>query len=436
VAAEPVSGATPVSTLPAHLIALPVLERLTGERSGVVLGAGASACWVDLDGFVVAVTTREVPLLPNAVALAAGSGTLRRPGLPAGSAARFAPGRIDLGPLRVTWDPTAPPAWDPTVPEATGAAPEALARRGVALLAALATAGAPGRDTLGADPDPAVGRSKDLNRGPNAGLSEDPNAGLSEDPNAESGAVDNRGPPNRGSATLPLRGPQHRRVRLEGARVRGVGLEGAQFQQPQQPAGSKGVQPQEPQQRRVEGPDLPARAEVAGPAALVRELVGELARIGLPTAIDPDGAAALARLFRAVGERDPGPAAGAARALLGRGPGLTPEGDDLLAAVAGGLAVLGPAGGWDRSVLDGFLAALVGPAAERTTALSVTLLELAARGRLVEPAGRLLDLGPGGEAGWPAALARLQRLGHGSGRAYAAGIAATARLLAAGSPVG
>ena len=296
--------------LPAHLVATPVLERLAGGRSGVVLGAGATACWVDLDGFVVAVTTREVPLLPNAVALAAGSGSLRRAGLAAGTVARSAPGRIDLGTLRVTWDPTAPPAWDPTVPEAAQAAPEALAGRAAAIL---------------------------------------------------------------------------------------------------------GIR----------------RREVGDPDALVREL----AATGLPTAADPGGAAGLARLLHAVRDRDPGAAAGAARELLGRGPGLTPEGDDLLAAVAGSLAVLGPAAGWDRPVLTGFLAALVAAAPERTTALSATLLELAARGMLAEPAGRLLDLGPGAEAAWPAALARLERLGHGSGRAYATGIAATFNLMAAG-PVG
>jgi Protein of unknown function (DUF2877) len=291
-------------TLPAHLVATPVLECLAGERSGVVLGAGSSASWVDLDGFVVAVTTREVPLLPNAVALAAGSGSLQRAGAAAGTVARFAPGRIDLGTLRVTWDPTAPPTWDPTVPEATHASPETLARRGAALL------------------------------------------------------------------------------------------------RPQQPG--------------VLGPDA---------------LVGELTRIGLPTAGDPDGSAGLIRLFRAVRERNPEPAGAAAGQLLGRGPGLTPEGDDLLAAVAGTLAVLGPAAGWDRPVLARFLAALLDPAPGRTTALSATLLELAARRRLIEPAGRLLDLGPGAEAAWPAALARLERLGHGSGRAYAAGIAATTSLL-------
>ena len=281
-----------MAVLPAHLVATPVLERLTGSQDGTVLGAGATAAWVDVGGFVVAITTREVPLLPNAVALGAGSGALLRPGLAAGTRARLAPGRVDLGALQVTWDPAAPPSWDPTVrvPQAVG--PEAIADRAAALRGAL-------------------------------------------------GAVDSHGKPPPERATL-----------------------------------------------------------------------------------DP--------LFQAVRGRDPALAAGAARGLLGRGPGLTPEGDDLVAAVAGTLAVLGPAAGWDRPVLAGFLAALVEPARERTTALSATLLELAAQGRLAEPAGRLLDLSPHGEAAWPAALARLERLGHGSGRAYAAGIAATISLLAGG----
>jgi Protein of unknown function (DUF2877) len=300
-----------VPTHPAHLVALPVLERLTGERSGVVLGAGATACWVELDGFVVAITTREVPLLPNAVALATGSGALPRPGAAAGRVARLAPGRVELGALRVTWDPATPPAWDPTVPAPREAGPQALARRGAALLAA-----------LGVGPDASTAADRGLR------------------------AVDN------------------------------------------------------------------------------------LARVGLPTATDPDGAAGLARLFQAVRQRDPEPGSRAARELLGRGPGLTPEGDDLVAAVAGTLAVLGPVAGWERPVLTSVLAALVEPAPERTTALSATLLKLATRGQLAEPAGRLLDLGPDGEAAWPAALTRLERLGHGSGRAYAAGIAATTGLLA------
>jgi hypothetical protein len=296
-----------VVTLPAHLVAAPVLERAGGGRRGAVLGVGATAAWVDLDGFVVAVTTREVPLLPNAVALAAGAGTLPWNGVVPGAAARLSPGRVDLGGLRITWDPAAPPVWDPAVPAPDGATPGAVARRGEDLLHAL------------------------------------------------------------------------------------------------------GVNP-------------------AG-------LVEELARVGLATAADPEGAAGLALLFRAVRERDPDAAATASRALVGRGPGLTPEGDDLLAAVAGAVAVLGPASGFDEPGRGRFLAAL-GPGPGRTTALSATLLALASEGRLAEPAGRLLDLSPAGETAWPGALARLERLGHGSGRAYAAGIAATATLLAAGAPGG
>jgi hypothetical protein len=152
-----------VPSFPAHLVARPVLERLTRTLDGMVLGAGATAVWVDVGGFVVAITTREVPLLPNAVALGAGSGALLRPGLAAGARARLAPGRVDLGVLQVTWDPAAPPSWDPMVPVPPAVGPEAIADRAVALRRAL-------------------------------------------------GAVDNLAKPPPERATLPLRGPQQPRV--------------------------------------------------------------------------------------------------------------------------------------------------------------------------------------------------------------------------------
>jgi hypothetical protein len=296
-----------VTVLPAYRVATPVLERLSGGLGGTLLGAGATAAWVDLGGFVLAVTTREVPLLPNAVALTAGAGGLGRAG-GAGGAVRCLPGRVELGGLRVVWDPADPPAWDPAVRVAGGAA---VGRRGEAVLAAAG-----------------VGAARD-------------------------------------------------------------------------------------------------------PGGLVRGL----ARVGLATAGEPEGAVGVELLLRAVVGRDAGLGAEAAGVLVGRGPGLTPEGDDLLAAVAGALVVLGPVVGFGGGGLGELVGALV-ETEGRTTALATTLLELAGRGLLAEPAGRLLDLSPGGELAWPGALRRLERLGHGSGRAYALGIGAAAWLLAAGGGVG
>jgi hypothetical protein len=110
----------------------------------------------------------------------------------------------------------------------------------------------------------------------------------------------------------------------------------------------------------------------------------------------------------------------AADRLIGLGPGLTPEGDDLLAATAAVVA----AGPWPPAKKAEWLRALLPPDLHgRTTALSATLLELAARAQVVEPLQGLF--GPA----WRPALARLVRIGHSTGRAYATAAATAATLL-------
>ena len=125
--------------------------------------------------------------------------------------------------------------------------------------------------------------------------------------------------------------------------------------------------------------------------------------------------------------RDPAAASKAADALVGRGPGLTPEGDDLLAAAAIAVRALAPAAGLDGDRAASLAQALC-PARveERTTLLSATLLRLAAGGSGPEPVQRLL--GGGGPA---AALEELLRLGQSTGRAYAVGLGIAAHALVA-----
>ncbi len=118
-------------------------------------------------------------------------------------------------------------------------------------------------------------------------------------------------------------------------------------------------------------------------------------------------------LVRAVETRNPSLAAAVGARLIGRGGGLTPEGDDLVAGVAAVVASLD----WPGALREAWLGALVGAELRRrTTALSATLLELAVLGMGPEPLQALLR----GDAG---ALARLEALGHSTGRAIARGAA-------------
>lgn len=105
-----------------------------------------------------------------------------------------------------------------------------------------------------------------------------------------------------------------------------------------------------------------------------------------------------------------------AAAVGGRGPGLTPSGDDLLAGV---LVVArlawGPAA---RRRLDAVLAAV------RTTEVAGAFLAWAARGQSVAPAHDwLVAVAAGDRPAGEAALHRLHAMGASSGRHLAAGLA-------------
>ena len=121
-----------------------------------------------------------------------------------------------------------------------------------------------------------------------------------------------------------------------------------------------------------------------------------------------DGSAALLRWLDLEGEDD---ARLASERLIGRGPGLTPVGDDLLAGVGFARAMVGS----DPRALG----ALCPPDVDlRTNALGATLLRLAVQGRAIEAAARLMDP----RSDLREALARLRRFGRTTGSAYALGI--------------
>jgi Protein of unknown function (DUF2877) len=110
-----------------------------------------------------------------------------------------------------------------------------------------------------------------------------------------------------------------------------------------------------------------------------------------------------------------GDAAGAVSPLLGRGTGLTPAGDDLVAGALAALRAL------RSSAADRLGAAVRALAPAATTRLSAALLEAADVGGLVpEAAGVLRALAGGGDV--QAAADRLVALGHSSGWHLAAGL--------------
>jgi hypothetical protein len=123
---------------------------------------------------------------------------------------------------------------------------------------------------------------------------------------------------------------------------------------------------------------------------------------------------------------DPEEVAKAARILTGRGPGLTPDGDDLLAAAAAATVAFETPSGVPSARICA--AMLMNDLEERTSSLSASLLRLAAEGQVIDPVRSLLDLGAE-RAVWTRALARLERIGHGTGGTYVRGCALTALAL-------
>jgi hypothetical protein len=291
----------------AEAIATPVLELAAGGgRHGTVAGVTEAAAYLELEGSVLALTARRVPLMPNGIAVDV------RPGREAwprpGAAVALERGRIRSGGRAlVAWSPDQPPAWEARVP--------------------------------------------------------------------------------------PLRADQHAEGLARGrALLEALGVHG---------------EPTATELARVVGASWLASSNSAGRR---------------------DGGLEL--LLRAAAERDADLAARAAALLVGRGEGLTPEGDDLLAGAAAAGAAAGGAARWPAADRGAWLAALRPPDLERrTTPLSATLLELAIRGQVMQPVHALLDVSPGGAEGWQAALRTLLRIGHSTGPAYAAQVAATLVLL-------
>ena len=147
---------------------------------------------------------------------------------------------------------------------------------------------------------------------------------------------------------------------------------------------------------------------------------------------DEAAGAALDLLHDAVWRMDVEAAAAASALLVGRGSGLTPIGDDVLAAAALTIHAIGEASGCSASKVHAFAKALAPTGVhQRTTPISATLLALAGRGRAIRPAQTLLDPRPLSTEALGATVRELDSLGHSTGGAYVNTIGALAQVLSA-----
>lgn len=152
----------------------------------------------------------------------------------------------------------------------------------------------------------------------------------------------------------------------------------------------------------------PARVHFGRPSR-VGVLALSSAAAGHDIGVEHDRVAALGR----VGD-DPAAQFVAVAALLGRGPGLTPSGDDVLAGFLLGARAFGRA-------VPGGLAAVATLARGATTALSAQLLGHAARGECVAEFAAVVAALTGRPAA-PDAVGRLLAVGHTTGAALAVGL--------------
>jgi hypothetical protein len=193
---------------------------------------------------------------------------------------------------------------------------------------------------------------------------------------------------------------------------------------------------------------LAAQAGDEGCGRLAAHLPALMAGDAPPAAIQADPvlrgiAAGLHTLHIAFETGDPDAASVALVALLGRGPGLTPSGDDVVCGILAGLGwatntlpinkygAINRASTTDRSpeaaitqpIISGLGQAVNTTAATRTNRISAALLRHAGAGLLYAPA---MDLGAALLAGDPGAVAapalRLLAVGHTSGADLAVGI--------------
>ena len=134
----------------------------------------------------------------------------------------------------------------------------------------------------------------------------------------------------------------------------------------------------------------------------------------------------------ALAGQDPKALLASAQMLLGRGDGLTPTGDDLLAAALAGYLLLARAVRHPTNLIEMVTADLGTLAEQRTTSFSASLVKHGCRGRVARPVAGLLRALTG-RGSIEKETKQLLDVGHTSGAALAAGLEIGASGLTMGS---